>query len=393
MLNNYVQYNPSKIIFGKGTEAEVGKEVAKYGKKCLVHYDGGDFVLPLIDRVKGYLEAEGIEVFELGGVEPNPKISLGRKGMQIVKDNDIDFVLAVGGGSTMDSAKYIACGTYYDGDIWDHPKFEPINTKVLPHAVIVTMPGTGSEVSTAAVLRDDTVEPERKTCLFADEFRFDFVIIDPVLTYTLPPFQTAAGAFDILSHAMEDYFMVPDGVDFLLTVIEGIINEVMKSVRVALKDPTNYTARSNISRIAYITLEDIITSGSGHGFVVHNVEKPMTGVYHQTHGEMLAVLTPAWMKFAYAQDLPRFTRLCVNCFGAKMDYVNPENTVFEGIRNLEYFIKEIGLKNTLNELGIPSDEYESLADMAVSGDRVNGSIGGRMRLNFKEIIEVYKLAE
>lgn len=149
-------------------------------------------------RVHKLLEDAGLTVFELGGVVPNPKVSLMKEGCKLVRENNIDFLLAVGGGSTMDSAKYIACGAYYEGDLWDHPKFAPINTPVLKHAVIVTMPGTGSEVGTAAVWRDDTVTPERKTCVFANEMRFDFVYINPELTFTLPPFQTAAGCFDII---------------------------------------------------------------------------------------------------------------------------------------------------------------------------------------------------
>jgi alcohol dehydrogenase len=393
MLNDYVQYNSEKILFGKGVESQVGIEVAKYGKKVLVHYDTGDFIIPLIDKISENLKAAGNEVFRLGGVEPNPKVSLGKKGMRIVRENDIDFILAVGGGSTMDSVKYIACGTYYEGNILEHPNFQPITSRVLPHGAVVTLPGTGSEVSTAAVLRDDTTDPERKYCIFAEEFRFDFAIINPEITYTLPPLQTAAGAFDIISHAMEDYFVAPSDVEFMLAAIEGIINEVMKNVKVVLKDPYNYTARSNLSRVAYLTLEDIITKGMTHGFCVHNLEKPMTSIYHKIHGEMLAIFTPAWMKYCYQENISRFTRLCVNCFGAKMDYENSENTVIEGINNLENFIHEIGLSTTLAEVGIKDDLFEFCADMAVNGDRENGYIGEATKLNFNDIIKVYELAK
>lgn len=391
MLNNYVQFNPCKIIFGEDAELQVGVEVTKFGSRCLVHYCGKS-VLSLVSRVRESLEAAGVEVFELGGVEPNPRISLAHKGMEMVREHDIDFVLAVGGGSTMDSTKYIACGTYYDGDIWDHPKFAPITTRVIPHGVVVTLPGTGSEVSTAAVMRDDMSEPERKTCLFADEFRFNFAIINPEITYTVPPFHTAAGAFDIISHAMEDYFVAPTDVEFMLAALEGVINEVMKNVRVALKDPTNYVARANICRVAYATLEDVITAGMDHGFVVHNVERPLTAMYHNTHGQMLAILTPAWMKYCYKQNTPRFTRLCVNCFGAKMDYANPENTIMEGITNLENFIKEIGLSTRLSEVGIDATGFEVCADMAVNGDREKGYVGVATKLYYNDIIKVYQLA-
>ena len=392
MLQNYVQYNPQKIIFGKGTETEVGKEVAQYGKTCLVHYDGGDYIMPLIERIRKSLEDAGVTVYELGGVEPNPKLSLAHKGMDMVREHDIDFVLAVGGGSTMDSAKFIAVGAYYDGDLWNHPRFAPIHTKIVPHGVVVTLPGTGSEVSTAAVLRNDEVDPEQKGCFFANEFRFDFAIINPELTYTLPPKQTAAGAFDIIAHAMEDFFADTQDVHYMPATCEAVINEVMKNVRIALKDPTNYAARANLSRVAYVPLEDIETSGVPYFFCAHNIEKPVTGTYHQTHGLMLAIIMPAWMKYAYKRNIPQFTRLCVNCFGAKMDYMNPERTILEGIRNLENFIEEIGLPTRLSQIGIDDSQFEFMADLAVNGDHENGFVGMAIKMYYQDIINVYRIA-
>lgn len=392
MLNDYVQYNPSKIFFGKNVEDNIGKEVRKDGgTRVLIHYDAGDFIKPLIKKVRKNLEDEGLTVFELGGVVPNPKISLMKQGCQLVRDNNIDFVLAVGGGSTMDSAKYIACGTYYNGDIWNHPKFAPITTKVLKHAVIVTMPGTGSDVSTAAVWRDDTTAPEKKTCVFAEEMRFDFVMLDPVLTYTLPKFQTAAGCFDIISHSMEDYFCAPTDVEFYLAAYEGVINEVKKNVKICLTDPTNYTARANICRVAYVPLEDVIISGSKHGYCVHNLEKPMTATYHRTHGEMLAIMFPAWFKYCYKKNIPLFTRICVNCFNARMDYEHPENTIMEGITNMEHFIQDIGLPTRLSQIGIDDSKFEYCADYAVAGG-TDGYIGMGIKCFKDDILNIYKLA-
>ena len=393
MIKDYVQYNPSKIIFGKGAENNIGKIISEeyQAKKVLIHYDSGDFIKPLIAKVRGLLEKEGIMVYELGGVVPNPKVSLMKDGCKLVRDNDIDFILAVGGGSTMDSTKYIACGAYYDGDLWDHQKFAPIETKVLKHAVIVTMPGTGSEVSTAAVWRDDTTDPERKTCVFANEMRFDFVIIDPELTYTLPKFQTASGCFDIIAHSMEDYFCAPEDAEFYLSAYEGVIRDVMKNVKIAIKDPTNYTARANICRCAYVPLEDIIISGSTHGYCVHNLEKPMTGTYHRTHGEMLAIFFPAWFKYCYKMNMPLFTRICVNCFGARMDYEYPERTILEGINNLEHFIKDIGLPTRLSDIGIDDKFFDDCAQYGVDGG-TDGYIGMGIKLYKEDIINVYKLA-
>lgn len=392
MIQDYVQYNPSKIIFGHGAEEKTAQEIKRLGgTRVLLHYDAGAFIKPLIARIRTQMEAAGLYVVELGGVVPNPLISLMKEGCRIVREDKLDFVLAVGGGSTMDSAKYIACGAYYEGDLWNHPKFQPIATPVLKHGVVVTMPGTGSDVSTAAVWRDDSYSPERKTCVFADEMRFDFAIINPELTFTLPPFQTAAGCFDIIQHSMEDYFCAPEDAEFYLSAYEGVINDVMKNVKIAIKDPTNYVARANICRVAYVPLEDVIISGSTHGYCVHNLEKPMTGTYHRTHGEMLAIMTPAWMKYCYKMNMPLFVRLCVKCFGAEMDFAHPENTVMEGISNLEDFLTHIGLPTRLSQIGIDDKEFEYCADLAIAGG-TDGYIGKGIKLYKQDILEVYKLA-
>ncbi len=392
MLQNYVQYNPEKIIFGKGTECQVGQEVARYSKTCLLHYDGGDYINPLLDRIRQSLKDAGVTFYELGGVEPNPRLTLVRKGIEMVKEHNIGFVLAVGGGSTMDSAKFISVGTYYDGDIWNHGRFAPIHTPIIPKGVVLTLPGTGSEVSTSAVIRNDEVDPEIKNCFFAEEFRFDFAIINPELTYTLPPSQTAAGAYDIISHSMEDYFTSTEDAEYLWGVCETVINSVMKNVQIALKDPTNYTARANICRVAYVPLEDIMDRGTQYNFCVHNIEKPVTGTYHSTHGKILAIMMPAWMKYCYKTNIPLFMRLCVNCFGAKPDYDHPEKTIMEGIRNLEHFTHDIGLPTRLSEIGIDDSKFEYLADLAVWGDRENGYVGQVTKMKFEDIIEIYKLA-
>lgn len=393
MLSNYTQYNPEKIVFGRDCERNVADEIRALGcSRVLVHHDAGDFIKPLVSQLVDQLEHAGLTVFTLGGVEPNPRVSLMRRGCEMARENDVDFVLAVGGGSTMDSAKYIACGTHYEGELWDHPKFTPITSRVLRHGVVVTMPGTGSEVSTAAVWRDDTCEPERKTCVFAREMRFDFAFIDPVLTFTLPPFQTAAGCFDIISHSMEDYFCAPDDVEFYLAAYEGVINEVRRCLPRVLRDPEDYSARANICRVAYVPLEDVIISGQTHGYCVHNLEKPMTGTFHRTHGEMLAMLFPAWMKYCHTRNMPLFTRLCVRCFGATMDYEDPERTVSEGIANLEHFIEDVGLPTRLSQVGIGPDSFEYCADLAIEMSDTD-YIGSSIRLGRDDIIAVYRLAE
>lgn len=393
MINNYTLYNPAKMFFGKGVEEKVGEVVKSYGAtKVLLHYDGSEFVKPHVEKAKQRLLAAGLAVYELGGVVANPKLSLMKEGCRMVKENDIDFILAVGGGSTMDSAKYIACGTYYDGELWDHPKFKPITSKVIKHGCIVTMTGTGSETSAGAVWRDDTCTPEKKTFVMASELKFDFAMVNPEVNYTLPAFQTAAGAFDIMSHQMEQYFCAPEDTTYYHESFEAIINEVMRSVRVALKDPTNYSARANLARMAYAG--DTVTPGIMGGACVHNLEKPITGIYHRTHGEVLAVFFPYWIKYCYEHDMKKelFIRLCVKCFNAKANYANPDEIIEEGVNNLKYFIKEIGLSTTLKEIGVTDDsKFDECAQYGVDGG-TDGYIGRGIKLYKQDIINIYNMA-
>lgn len=391
MLNNYVFYNPVTTVFGKDTELETGRLVKQYADKCLIHHDGGTYLEGLLKRIRSSLQEAGVEVYELGGVRPNPKLSLMREGMRLCREKDIGFVLAVGGGSVMDSAKFIALGAYYDGDVWNYENFSPVTSRVLPHGAVCTLPGTGSEVSKCAMVVNDEGEYEVKHSFFSEQLRFNFCIINPELTYTLPPKQTAAGAVDIISHFMEAYFTSTKDAEMLLGIAETGINVIKKNVKIALKEPENYTARANMMQAAYYPSDGAMYVGTVSDWAVHGLENPMTVTYVSTHGLMLGIMTPAWMKYMYKRNIPLFTRFCVNCFGARMDYEHPEITIEEGIENFEHFIRSIGLPTRLREIGIDDSEFDFVAQIAM--DNAKGKkVGAVSQLSKEEIMEIYRLA-
>lgn len=391
MLENFVFHNPTTMVFGKDTENNVGGMVKKYADKCLIHHDGGTYLEALLERVRRSLKEAGVEVFELGGVRPNPKLSLMREGMRMCRENEIGFVLAVGGGSVMDSAKFISLGTYYEGDVWNYQSFTPVAGRVLPHGCICTLPGTGSEVSCCAMVVNDEGGFEVKHSFFAEEIKFDFCIINPELTYTLPAKQTASGAMDIISHYMESYFTSTKDAEMLMGIAETGINVIKKNVRIVLQNPQDYTARSNMLQAAYYPMDGAMYAGTVSDWAVHGIENPMTVTYRSTHGLMLGIMTPAWMKYCYKRNLPLFARFCVNCLGAKMDYMHPEITIEEGIGNLEAFLRTIGLPTRLSEIGIDDSQFERIAQMAVDG-AFGGKVGGVSQLTKEEVIEIYRLA-
>ena len=382
MLNNYVFYNPVTTVFGKDTELETGRLVKQYADKCLIHHDGGTYLEGLLKRIRSSLQEAGVEVYELGGVRPNPKLSLMREGMRLCREKDIGFVLAVGGGSVMDSAKFIALGAYYDGDVWNYENFSPVTSRVLPHGAVCTLPGTGSEVSKCAMVVNDEGEYEVKHSFFSEQLRFNFCIINPELTYTLPPKQTAAGAVDIISHFMEAYFTSTKDAEMLLGIAETGINVIKKNVKIALKEPENYTARANMMQAAYYPSDGAMYVGTVSDWAVHGLENPMTVTYVSTHGLMLGIMTPAWMKYMYKRNIPLFTRFCVNCFGARMDYEHPEITIEEGIENFEHFIRSIGLPTRLREIGIDDSEFDFVAQIAM--DNAKGKKVGAVSQLSKE---------
>ena len=391
MLNFELEF-PTKLIFGKGSVDKVGKEVAKYGKKVLIHHDGGDYLKELLGKVKGLLEAEGLTVLELGGVIPNPRYSLIQKGVELCRKENVDFVLAIGGGSVMDSSKSIAFFSKNDGELADFAHYKKMSPECLPLGTIVTMPGTGSEISNNAMVVDDRTDKLIKYPLFQGAFRFKFAVMDPELTYSLPVKQTISGTFDILSHTMERYFNGENRANLANRLCEANMLTIMDEVRKVIKDPRNYEARANLFLAATIGNSPIIEMGAASDWAVHNIENPITSSFQKTHGSTLAIITPAWMRYVYKRDLPKYAEFATRVMGVSADFYDLETTALRGIEALEQFIKEIGLPLHLSEIGVTEDCFEEMADHATVDIGVE-RVGMVSQLTRDEVLEIYQLAK
>ena len=394
MLNDFRLAIKTQIIFGADVEKNVGEEVRKYADSCLLHYDGGPYLDALLNTVRKSLADAGVRVVELPGVQPTPRFGLIKKGMEICKQENLGFVLAVGGGSVMDSAKLIAGGTHFEGDVWNEFGKKPLG-KVLPHGTITTLAGTGSEVSAAAMVQNDDLPSPVKKGFGAPELCFDFAMVDPKLLFTLPQKQTAAGSMDIVSHAMESYFSNTPHAYLLDGVLETVIRTAMDCALVCKDDPANYDARANLLLASYIGVQGLHLPPTNGDWVVHNIEKPLTNLYGGTHGVNLGILTLAWIKHSYKRDIPKFEQWAVRCMGVERDIYEPEKTIMRGVERLRHWLIDLGLPTTLTEIGIGDERFEEAAELALSVAGFTGregTIGRVTKLTFDQILEVYRMA-
>ncbi len=388
-MNNFTFYNPTRIIFGKGTETRVGIETAKYSKRVLLVYGGGSIRKSgLYDKVTASLKEHGILFMELSGVVPNPRVSLVREGIRLCRENKLDFILAVGGGSVIDTAKGIAIGVPYQGDVWDFYDGKAQIKESLPVGVILTIPAAGSESSTSSVLTNEDGWYKKGTG--SDLMRPKFAILNPELTYTLPPYQTACGAADIMAHVMERYFTNTQDVDFTDRLCEATLKTIIANVPLAIAEPDNYAARAEVMWAGTIAHNDLLGTGRDQDWASHKIEHELSAIYDVAHGAGLAVVFPAWMKYVYKHNIQRFVQFAVRVWDVDQGFANPERTALAGIERLKEFFRRIGLPVTLEELGVRDDRYEEMADKCTMGDTFE--IGGLVKLKKKDVIEIYKLA-
>ncbi len=397
-MKDFIIQPKTKVIFGKTAIDQTPNIIKEYGTKCLIHFDGGEFIKPLISKIRKLLEEHDIEVHELGGVEPNPRFSLVEEGIKYCRNHDIDVILAVGGGSVMDSTKLISLGVHADYDVWDYKSFTPINHKILPHGTISTLPGTGSELSAASMVLREFEDGRREKHQFNHpNLRFDFAIINPELAFTLPRKQTAAGSFDIISHSMEGYFTETKNTYLMDGYYEAIIKTVLTNATIVRDDPQNYDARANLWIASLMPMEHYLVLGTQPDWVVHNIEKPLTSIYNKTHGEMLGILTLAWLRYEHKKEArtPLFEKWAVQCMGVTPDYHNRYRTINAGIDRLEQWLKSMGMPTTLKDVDIDNSQFENAAELAlkVAGfEGRNGTIGMNSKLTFDEIIAIYNIA-
>lgn len=387
-MNNFNFYSPTYFVFGKGRENESGKLVKQFkGSKVLIHYGSGSVVKSgLLDRVKNSLKEVGVYFSELGGVVPNPRSGLVYQGIDICKKENIDFILAVGGGSAIDSAKAIAIGALYDGDFWDFYSGKRIE-RALPVATILTLTAAGSEGSTGSVITHENGMLKRSAN--SDLIRPVFSILNPELTCTLPPYQTAAGAADMIAHVMERYFTNTKEVEITDRVGEAIIKTIIKETPKALKNPNDYEARANLMWAGMLAHNDICGVGREQDWATHMLEHELSGLYDVTHGAGLAVMFPAWMKYVMHHDVARFAQFAVRIWDCEMDFQHPENTALQGIARYEQFMKSIGMPVRFTELGARAEDIPVLVKTLGLGKRTLGSF---VKLTEEDVRKIYELA-
>lgn len=380
---------PTRVIFGKNTELEVGKALKNVGAtRVLMQYGGGSIKKSgLYDRVVKAIRDEGIELFELGGVQPNPHLSLVRKAIEIVREQKIDYLLAVGGGSAIDSTKATAVGAVYDGDVWDFYCGKAVPKKAMPVGVVLTIPAAGSEGSNSSVITNE--DGWIKRGLGCDLTRPAFAIYNPELTYSLPAYQTAAGATDIMAHIMERYFTNEPDVDMTDRLCESVLKTIIRQAPVAVKEPDNYVARAEMMWASTVAHNDFLSCFRVGDWSSHQLSHELSGMYDATHGAALAVAFPAWMTYVYKHDVQRFCRFAVEVMGVEMDFFHPEETALKGIAALRAFFKSIGMPTTLSELGVPEDKLDVLADKVKRG--ADGTTGQFVKLTRDDCLKIYQL--
>lgn len=380
---------PTHVIFGKNTELEVGKALKNAGAtRVLMQYGGGSIKKSgLYDRVVKAIRDEGIELFKLGGVQPNPHLSLVRKAIEIVREQKIDYLLAVGGGSAIDSTKATAVGAVYDGDVWDFYCGKAVPKKAMPVGVVLTIPAAGSEGSNSSVITNE--DGWIKRGLGCDLTRPAFAIYNPELTYSLPAYQTAAGATDIMAHIMERYFTNEPDVDMTDRLCESVLKTIIRQAPVAVKEPDNYVARAEMMWASTVAHNDFLSCFRVGDWSSHQLSHELSGMYDATHGAALAVAFPAWMTYVYKHDVQRFCRFAVEVMGVEMDFFHPEETALKGIAALRAFFKSIGMPTTLSELGVPEDKLDVLADKVKRG--ADGTTGQFVKLTRDDCLKIYQL--
>ncbi|NLZ48626.1 MAG: iron-containing alcohol dehydrogenase [Clostridiales bacterium] len=386
-MKNFHYSIPTEIFFGKGQISVLGEQIKKYGSKVLIVYGGGSIKRNgIYDKAVSILKENEISYWELAGVEPNPRIESVRKGAQICKENNIDLVLAIGGGSSIDCAKVIAAARYYDGDPWDLVLDSNKITKVLPIASILTLAATGSEMDAGAVITN--LESNEKLAVMHHDMNPKFSILDPSYTFTVPANQTAAGTADIMSHIFEVYFEHTKEAYLQNRMAEALLKTCIKYGKIAIEDPENYEARANLMWASSLAINGLLTYGKDPWWAVHPMEHELSAFYDITHGVGLAILTPHWMNYVLDDStVEKFVEYGVNVWGIdkNQDSYKIANEAINKTR--EYFIS-LGIPSTLREVGVEEDKLELMAKQATRW----GDLGNFKTLNTKDVLNIYKAA-
>jgi alcohol dehydrogenase YqhD (iron-dependent ADH family) len=390
---NFDFYSPARLVFGRGEEDRIGELLKPHARKVLLHYGGGSIKKSgLYDRVVKSLEGAGIDFVELGGVKPNPRLALVHEGIALCKMENVGLILAVGGGSAIDSAKAIAMGVFYDGDVWDVYEEGKEIAKALPVATVLTIPAAGSEASGDTVITNE--EKQLKYGYGSPRLRPLLSIMNPELFFTLPKNQIANGVADMMSHVFERYFTNTLHTDLTDALCEATLKTIMKNAPLVLSDPADYDAWSEIGFSGTVAHNGLVGMGRQQDWACHGMEHELSAIYDVAHGAGLAVLTPAWMTYVYKDNVPMFTQFALNVMGAEGSLRDPEALILEAIDRLRRFFRRMGLPGTLQELGIGPEKLELMAKKATGAAfGEEHPIGGLKKLDWQDVLAIYKLAQ
>ncbi|MBP3487365.1 MAG: iron-containing alcohol dehydrogenase [Roseburia sp.] len=391
-MNDFIYYTPTKVIFGKGSETKVGALIKEQkGTKVLLHYGGGSARRSgLLARIEDSLSEAGIAYTELGGVVPNPRLSLVREGIELCKKENVDFILAVGGGSVIDSAKAIGYGVYHGGDVWDFYNFKRTPEGCLPIGAVLTIAAAGSEMSDSSVITND--ETWEKRGVNSNYCRVKFAVMNPELTLTLPAYQTACGCADILMHTMERYFNHGDNMELTDGIAEALMRTVIKNAKILVKEPENYNARAEVMWAGSLSHNGLTGCGTDGGdWATHKFEHEIGAMFDVAHGAGLTAIWGSWARYVCDARLDRFVKFAENVLGIA-PRADAAETARAGIEAMEDFYREIGMPVSLTELGIaPTDaQIEKLADQCVASTRDN--LGKVRHLAKEDMIAIYQAA-
>ncbi|MBT2659676.1 iron-containing alcohol dehydrogenase [Bacillus sp. ISL-45] len=386
-MDNFTFYNPTKLIFGKDQLEQLKNEVPQYGKKVLLVYGGGSIKRNgLYDSVMDTLNEIGAEVFELPGVEPNPRLSTVHKGVKICKEEGIEFLLAVGGGSVIDCTKAIAAGAKYEGDAWDLVTKKALAAEALPFGTVLTLAATGSEMNAGSVITN--WETNEKYGWGSPVTFPKFSILDPVNTFTVPKDQTIYGIVDMMSHVLEHYFHLTENTEFQDRMCESLLLTVMETAPKLLEDLENYEYRATILYSGTMALNGILNMGYRGDWATHNIEHAVSAVYDIPHGGGLAILFPNWMKHNLKVKPERFKKMAVRVFGVNPEGKTDEEAGLEGIEKLREFWNSIGAPSRLADYDIDDSKLELMADKAMA----NGEFGNFAKMNKDDVQEIYRMS-
>ncbi|KOO52723.1 iron-containing alcohol dehydrogenase [Priestia koreensis] len=386
-MNGFELYNTTRLVFGEGKIDKLGELIQPFGKRVLLVYGGGSIKkFGLYEQVKNKLSAMGATVEELSGIEPNPRLSTVNEGIRICRENDIQFILAIGGGSVIDAAKAIAAGALYDGDVWDFTIGKAVIQQALPLGTLLTLAATGSEMNGGAVITN--LETKQKRTMGSKLLYPKFSIVDPTYTLTVPANQTVNGIVDIMSHVFEQYFSQTPSTPLQDRFAEGILLTVIENGERVLANSQDYDARANLLLAGTYAMNGTLPTGVTADWATHVIEHEVSAIYDIPHGEGLAILFPNWMKYVYKERLEKFVQYAVRVWNVETTGKTEDEIALEGIYATQSYFKKLGAPTCLGEVGIDNTYFERMANEAVQF----GKIGNFKKLYKEDVLRILELS-